>query len=630
MAIGDDLMVMLGLVPVRDRAGIARGTMATEAQAAAAASPNAEGRSLIDQGMRPPSLSLPPQMRGGDVQLPDDVNAEYAAGKPKVATPAIIPQVLPPSQDRVVASSPAAAPSTAVRKQNSDIMLEAHQRMAQQAKMQQLFASIGLIANGLFNRNPDSQSSTRESLAGMMGGGGGGGGGGGELTQLEKLLKMRDEEANAERRIQDAVRVRGITRERAEALEASGQLGAFNSPTALAAEEKVRQDARDKEQRIKLLMRQQGISREDAEGLEAADAIKSRFTPENLRKDQDTRELQALKDKLRPMIPEIAKRSGENEATLYAELDRDPGKVLEMQRRQSVATARSTEATAASTEADAAKKQANYIAWADARANKDKFLKDNPTISGAAYDTMITSPSSFEKGMETIVADTGKLGKIGEVQLKEIQDSRVKAVAAAGTNAGQNRTMQDMWDGKLKSGGKYSEHIQSFAKTWADVTGQPLSKSRLTTEQFMLQQGNTALDGLKELGTQPTNTDLAFKRELAGGYTTTPKGIQQVLYLTEKANNLRIERHNEEVRRKAEVNPHFKGQGFEVEHPPPNRFMRAQVDEQHPNFIKRVVANGTHNDPATKEYFEKNPQNGIGPGVYDHLVKEELARVKGP
>ena len=257
MAIGDDLMVMLGLVPVRDRAGIARGTMANEAVAAAAASPNAEGRTLMDQGMRPPALALPPQMRGGgdaDIRLPDDVPVEYAAGKSKV--PAVSPQVLPPSQDRVVTSSPAAAPSTEVRAQNSDILLEAYKRQQQQQKMMQVIASIGLIANGAFNRNPDSQSSTRESLGTMLAGGGGGGGGGGELGTLKTLLEMRDAEAAKreaaaaiEARVQNLMRQNGWDRQRAVATVASG-VDEFEKPAyGIAREEAKRLEA----QRLRIL-----------------------------------------------------------------------------------------------------------------------------------------------------------------------------------------------------------------------------------------------------------------------------------------------------------------------------------------------------------------------------------------
>src|SRR3954467_4410071 len=82
MAIGDDLQILLGMVPIRDRAGIARGTMADAAQAAA--SPHANGQELTRQGFdfaRPPAFALPPGMgQPGDVQLPDGVNTEYTAG----------------------------------------------------------------------------------------------------------------------------------------------------------------------------------------------------------------------------------------------------------------------------------------------------------------------------------------------------------------------------------------------------------------------------------------------------------------------------------------------------------------------------------------------------------------------
>jgi len=47
-----------------------------------------------------------------------------------------------------------------------------------------------------------------------------------------------------------------------------------------------------------------------------------------------------------------------------------------------------------------------------------------------------------------------------------------------------------------------------------------------------------------------------------------------------------------------------------------------------PGFIANVVRSGKWDDPAMKEKFEKDPDVGVGPGVYDHLVKEELARQK--
>ena len=160
MTIGDDLAVMLGLVPIRDRAGIQRGTMATEA--ARAADGNAEGQALTRQGFdfaraAPPPVQVPPGM-GAE---PDAANLPIAGGAPaqfvipgSTGGPSAAPTPAP--RERVVAASPAAAPSPGVMR-NSDIMMEALKQQQQQAKMQQLFSSIGLLANGLFNRDPSER-----------------------------------------------------------------------------------------------------------------------------------------------------------------------------------------------------------------------------------------------------------------------------------------------------------------------------------------------------------------------------------------------------------------------------------------------------------------------------------------
>src|SRR4051812_25225953 len=174
--IGEELRTILGMMPTRDRAGIARGTMADEAMKSSA---NAEGQTLMQQGMDgarppmpgPPQIKLPPMGGPGappppaDVTLPPNVPAEYASGRgggqPSVPAP----------QERVVAASPAAAPSQAVATRASDVMLAKLEQDAKQQKMQQLFGSLGLIANSLFNRNSDSQASSKASLVDMASGG---------------------------------------------------------------------------------------------------------------------------------------------------------------------------------------------------------------------------------------------------------------------------------------------------------------------------------------------------------------------------------------------------------------------------------------------------------------------------
>jgi hypothetical protein len=86
MAIGDDLQILLGMVPIRDRAGIARGTMADAA--VAAANPHANGQELTRRASTSPArlraaarpMTGPHNQPPADVQLPDDVNTEYTAG----------------------------------------------------------------------------------------------------------------------------------------------------------------------------------------------------------------------------------------------------------------------------------------------------------------------------------------------------------------------------------------------------------------------------------------------------------------------------------------------------------------------------------------------------------------------
>jgi hypothetical protein len=230
MAIGDDLFTMLGLIPARDRAGIARGTMADEAKASMAANGNAEGRQLIDGGARPPAIALPPQMRGGgdaDIKLPDNVAAEYAAGKGGgVSAPALA--AVPPPQERVIASGPAAAPPPGVVR-NSDIILEAARKEAQQRRMMQIISGIGQMVSG---------------ATGHAGGGQVSAGGGSSLPGLADILKMRDEETAKENVIEHAKRTQHLTDADARALYATGALAARTQPEEMHKAEKIREQAR--------------------------------------------------------------------------------------------------------------------------------------------------------------------------------------------------------------------------------------------------------------------------------------------------------------------------------------------------------------------------------------------------
>jgi hypothetical protein len=206
--IGEELRTILGMMPVRDRAGIARGTMADDAMKASAAADggNAEGAALMQQGgpapmpgqrppmPGPPQVKLPP-MGGpgrpppGDIQLPANVPTAFASGSGGGG-----PAVPPAPQERVVAASPAAAPSRTVGAKASEVAIAALEQQNRQQKMMQLVGSLGLIANA-FNRNPQSAAATRSSLADMVGGGGGGRGGGGGLADIKTIADMQRQEA---------------------------------------------------------------------------------------------------------------------------------------------------------------------------------------------------------------------------------------------------------------------------------------------------------------------------------------------------------------------------------------------------------------------------------------------------
>ena len=118
MTIGDDIFTILGMMPIRDRAGIQRATMADEA-VKASGGPNAEGQALTQQGQAPaadPAAADGRAQPQGDVQLPDDVPTAFAAGKSKVALPA--------PTERTIAASPAANPSPAVMRGTDVIAAE--------------------------------------------------------------------------------------------------------------------------------------------------------------------------------------------------------------------------------------------------------------------------------------------------------------------------------------------------------------------------------------------------------------------------------------------------------------------------------------------------------------------------
>src|SRR4051812_13031751 len=139
--IGEELRALLGMIPVRDRAGIARGNLAQETLANEA---NAEGQALLQQANQRPMM---PQPAPPPLQIPPGM------GRPGPADPETTGSVEPP---RPVATTTVTAPPAGAAAQFDDQMA----RRAKMAGFNDIVSSLGLIINGAANRGT-SQGSTR-------------------------------------------------------------------------------------------------------------------------------------------------------------------------------------------------------------------------------------------------------------------------------------------------------------------------------------------------------------------------------------------------------------------------------------------------------------------------------------
>jgi hypothetical protein len=601
--IGDELRTILGMMPTRDRAGIARGTMADDAMrsSAAAEGGNAEGAALMQQGQRPPQIQLPPQMRGGpdggDIRLPDDVGAEYASGRsskaPPTSLPVSIPGVgpaVPVPQERVIASSPAAAPTPTVATRASDIMLATIAQQQRQQKMMQLVGSLGLIANA-FNRNPSSQASTRTSLAEMIGGGAGGHGGN-ALNEIKTISDMR------------------------------------------AAEDAAIQAAKDKEGIIQHGMRTQNLTRADAETLYATGALNDRTKPEAMLKAEDIRNKERQKVRLRAMAPEIAARNGADVKDVLNRIESNPDEVektLEPGARETVRGQRADNTKKETEQTLLDQDITNYVEHVkNPQALKDAYPDEDP----ARIDIALRSHSQYKKLMEelTTKGQTGTMDPgLKDLIDKQINPARAKAHEAAMNNQSSNREMQNLWRKDLRVGSPYtSELMFNISKGWANLTNQKVPERTLVTERMMQQQVEGTLATLKQLGagTGLSNADREYAAKAQGGFGTTADTLKYLLYAQEKLNNFRIAQHNAEIDRFGTDSRYIKNRErtYKVDYPEPNRFMREAVRERKlDTLVETAVREGNESDPAIRAAVETGPR-GVGPGVFDHLVREERAR----
>ena len=631
--IGDELRTILGMMPVRDRAGIARGTMADDAvkASAAAESGNAEGAALMQQG-RP----MPPPMGGpSDIQLPDNVPTAFASGRGGGAPPP-----MPVPQERVVAASPAAAPSEAVATRASDVAIAALEQRARQQKMMQLVGSLGLIANA-FNRNPASQAATKASLADMVGGGGGGGGGGNQLADIKTISEMRDKE---------------------------DQKIAYAAARAKTVPE---------------LQRMFGWSKDRAEAAFDSDEYKKWLDPTAIQKrEEDSRAARVRMDLSDPkVIAEISKRTGSPEAVVKADIasgkigQKELADILHTQAQTGklgVDTAKTTQ------EIEEARKSNTAFAFykdnpeafarlhsipveeaqriVSDRKNYDKYQETSgPTAyadeAGYAqakregYKGSRADWKSIRPGAETIDEYTRKKEidagiatdrQRGEKYFEENKDAR-----DAYTNLQTIRKMQqDLHDDDMISGPLSLAELKG-RQIFAKLTGRP-DADVSTTNAFNAYRNQVVVQISKDLKGATTEGDRELLEKAAGGSEMTAPELRRFIILQDIADQRRIESKKQQAEGFRESDPKRHKQMLEgvPDYPPPNKKIREDMAAK-PGLVKMVQENpneevdfprldgtgrpmmGKNGKPkvetmTVKEYAEKT----WGPGGYEYIRKQ--------
>ena len=614
--IGDELRTILGMMPTRDRAGIARGTMADDAvrSSAAADGGNAEGAALMQQGARPapqapPQIKLPP-MGGpggpppGDIQLPDDVPTAYASGRGGS------PAVPPAPSERVVAASPAAAPSREVATRASDVAMAVLAQQDRQQKMMQLVGSLGLIANA-FNRNPSSQASTRSSLADMIGGGGGGKGSN-DLAAIKTVSDMRDKE--------DAASAAAETR--------ASQIGALQRRGLSAAEAALEVDSGKAGERI---------------GAEADERLRARTSLENVKK------------KLRPKIAELAALDGSDPDILAGQLETDPSKVFELMTPETRAKVQKTLTDTEKTQFENLETGAHMKSWANARKDPEAFMKrfgitdpakaapmlddfgamrdflktstpmhdelqrkvrDINAERAAKGDKPLTTEQVIQLQKETPAPEAEALKKGYENVGKQLSDAQEKAYANSGALTNTIDLSMRAWTPKLIAGSDLAPLQLRIRKGWSQITGVP-DDPAVKTQVFLANQAGLTIDSVRNLPGALSEKELMFLKDWKGGQENDPKALYQMLLIQDKVTRARIIDYNERLAAaKADPKGAVAYEPYKpVPVPPPSHFAREAM-KNNPALLQKLVTN--KDNPTAIDKFNEQWGKGTAQWFIEH------------
>jgi hypothetical protein len=592
MTIGDDIFTILGMVPIRDRAGIQRGTMADEAVKASGG--NAEGQTLTQQGQAPPPLQLPP-MGGpkpqGDVQLPDDVPTAYAAGKSKAALPAPI--------ERTIAASPAANPSPAVRR-GSDMIADEIIKRKRQEDMNGLFASIGLVASSL--RGGGGDGSSRNALIEQAFGGG-------KATSVAEMIQLNN--------------LRSSENEQAAKLAARQR----SIEHAISG----------------------GMTRAEATNLADLGVLDEHYKPEALRKKKDEMTEDKIRKELEPQIDAYAAATGSDPGVLRAQLkiSGGPQKLMDIMSPGSRADVREKESKAASSELDNISKAAKLKAWTEIISNPEAakqlgLTPDDVAKYSANPEALNEFTSKFGSRSGEIAAGRGEAtrGKVVDEYIK----TDMPKVSKASNYLQTAQQIGDIWNDKAITG-TLSGPIQSIARAYATFTNTPMPNLNDATAMTSLLQAG-ALDTLRALGGHDSDRDYERAMAIQGSTDMQAHEARGLHILNEKRARLDLQQANEKRDRYAAQNPQLAAE-FDnlprIPMPEPSKLLQADIYEPGEKYAARnaqlrtaliqyadqVKANPT---PETISHYQKVAQRfdrEYGPGLSGWYISNERKKAGG-
>ncbi len=593
MTIGDDIFTILGMMPIRDRAGIQRATMADEA-VKARANGNAEGQALTRQGMAPPPIQLPPQM--GAPALPDDVPTEYASGRGGAGEPPVIPA----PTERVVAASPAAAPSPDVRR-GSDTILAEMERRKRAADMEGLFASVGLLANA-FRGGGDGDSRTKLAEAAF-----GGGSKAPTISEMIQLQNLRTQEGQQMQKemgrkqfIDLMQRSNGMSADQASAIWESGKSGEYLDPDKVKQREADRQTAGA---RARILENPKLIK-------ELADnaGLSPEFVTEHIKSGgafdaKSIIDLAATRGTTTKNVAEAAsKRAETTEAGIAAahreDVRANPEKytgfykgVTPEQLKQYAQSEKSWEefnkGQAPSLDPLQQRYWTTYVPQEVQAGNKPKsfdvWSKEQARAGGPSPEDL-----SETKAVDVVI-DAHKKREAETLAIKEGFERR--------------QVLQQAWTPNIVSGGYGVDKQLMLRQTAARILGKP-DEVADDSQAFHGMMNSEIANAARTLPGPLSEKELQFIKDMKGGKELSPEGIRTLHIMLDKLDLVKMEQYDKWLTQQQAHPERGKLKGLKyftpVGVPEPSRFLKEEI-EDNPEAVALLKSNPT---PKMRQQFD--------------------------